>query len=286
MAQQLPLPSSYEEGAIIFKLYNKAAIKYLQSPLLVDSGLLDHGFSTRQGGCSKGPVASLNTAFHTEDYFENVLENRRRFFGVFNYDYRKITSAIQVHKTEIAIMDLADRGNGALPGSARQKCDALVTTERGLPVAAYAADCLLIYVVSTGRPLVALAHAGWRGTLDQMGPKLVRFIKQQYGLQPEQLLVSLSPAICSDCYRVDHDTAMKFFAAGWKEPLYMQSKEDGTYKLDLKAINREQLYSSGIKIKNLDYSSLCTSCHEELFYSYRRDQGHTGRMIGFAALKD
>ncbi len=231
-------------------------------------------------------MASLNTAFHTEDYAENVLENRRRFFEIFNYDYRKIVSAIQVHGTDIAVMDLANLGEGALPDSARQKSDAIITTERGLSLAAYAADCLLIYVVSTDKPLVALAHAGWRGTLDEMGPKLVRFIKQQYGLQPEQLLVSLSPSICSECYRVDHDTAMNFFDAGWKEPIYIKSEEDGTYKLDLKAINRKQLYRCGVKINNLDHSSLCTSCHEDLFYSYRRDQGNTGRMIGFAALKD
>lgn len=231
-------------------------------------------------------MASLNTAFHTEDSAENVLENRRRFFEMFNYDYRKIVSGIQVHGTDLAVFDLANLGEGAAPGSANKKCDALVTTEKCLSLAAYAADCMLIYMVSTEKPVVAIAHAGWRGTLGEIGPAVTYFIMQQYGVQPEQLLVSLSPAICRNCYLVDHDTAMKFFAAGWKEPPFMEFEEDGTYKLDIKAINREQLYNCGIKENNLDYSSFCTSCHKEMFYSYRRDLGNTGRMIGFAALKD
>ena len=271
--------------AIKFKLYNKTAIPYLQSTLLAKSGVVDHGFSTRLGGCSTGPSASLNTAFHTKDSAENVIENRRRFFDIFNYDYRKTVSAIQVHGTDLAVFDSSNHGEGAFPGSARRECDALVTTKKGLPLAAYAADCMLIYIVSAEKPLVALAHAGWRGTLGEIGPRVIDFIKKQYGIQPENLLAALSPSICRDCYQVDSETANKFALAGWNEQPYMETQADGTYKLDLKEINRTQLHRCGVKKDNLDYSSLCTSCNKKLFYSYRRDFGSTGRMIGFAALK-
>ena len=271
--------------AIKFKLYNKTAIPYLQSTLLAESGLFDHGFSTRLGGCSTGPTASLNTAFHTEDSAENVLENRRRFFDEFNYDYRKTVSAIQVHGTDLAVFDSSNHGEGAFPGSTCRECDALVTTEKSLPLAAYAADCMLIYIVSTAKPLVALAHAGWRGTLGEIGPRVIDFITNQYGVQPENMLVALSPAICRDCYQVGADIANKFTSAGWNELPYMETQADNTCKLDLKEINMAQLHRCGVKKDNLDYSSLCTSCNKELFYSYRRDLGSTGRMIGFAALK-
>lgn len=230
-------------------------------------------------------MASLNTAFHTEDSAEIVLENRRRFFDIFNYDYRKTVSAIQVHGTDLAVLDSSSHGEGAFPGSARRECDALLTTEKGLPLAAYSADCMLIYIVSPDQPLVALAHAGWRGTLGEIGPKVIDYITKQYGLPPENLLVALSPAICRDCYHVDAGTAGKFASAGWNELPYMEAQADGSFKLDLKEINRSQLYSCGVEKDNLDYSSFCTSCNEEYFYSYRRDLGSTGRMIGFAALK-
>ncbi len=190
-----------------------------------------------------------------------------------------------MHGTDLALFDSYNYGEGAAPGSARKECDALVTTEKGLPLAAYAADCMLIYIVSTEKPLIALAHAGWRGTLGEIGPKVIKFINEQFGLRPENLLVSLSPAICRDCYQVDPETASKFAFAGWDKTPYMETQANGTGKLDLKAINRSQLYECGVKTSNLDYSSLCTSCNPKLFYSYRRDLGSTGRMIGFAALK-
>lgn len=273
------------KGAIKFKLYNKTTIPYLQSTLLAKSGLVDHGFSTRLGGCSTGPTASLNTAFHTEDSTKNVLENRRRFFDIFNYDYRKTVSATQVHGTDLAVFDSSNHGEGAFPGSTRRECDALITSEKSLPLAAYAADCMLIFIVSPEKPLVALAHAGWRGTLGEIGPAVIDYITKQYRLQPEKLYVALSPAICRDCYQVDPDIANKFVLAGWGDQPYMENQSNGSYKLDLKEINMAQLHRCGVKIDNLDYSSSCTSCHEDLFYSYRRDLGSTGRMIGFAALR-
>ncbi|MCJ7806110.1 MAG: polyphenol oxidase family protein, partial [Clostridia bacterium] len=99
-------------------------------------------------------MASLNTAFHTGDSEDNVLENRRRLFALFGYDNREIVSSIQVHGTGLAIFNQVHRGEGALPGSAREQCDALVTTAEGLILTAYAADCMLIYFVSQQKALV------------------------------------------------------------------------------------------------------------------------------------
>jgi len=259
---------------------------YLQAPLLTKSGLADHAFSTRLGGRSTGKLSSLNTAFHTGDSVENVLENRRLFFGHFDYDYREIVSSVQVHGTGLALFNQSHRGEGALPGSARQKCDALVTTEAGLPLTAYSADCILIYFMSLHKPLVALAHAGWRGTLGNIGAGIVRYLDKLFGVTPGRLLVSLSPAICRNCYLVGSDVAGQFQAAGWDEPAYLEAVEGNKWKLDLMAINFDQLKQAGVNQENLFKSSWCTSCNPNLFYSYRRDRGETGRMIGFIALKN
>ncbi len=204
----------------------------------------------------------------------------------FNYDYRDVVSSVQVHGTELVVVGQGNRGEGALPGSARQKCDALITTEKGLPLTAYSADCMLIYFVSKQTPLAALAHAGWRGTLGNIGAKLICYLRDYYGAEPEQLLVALSPAICRNCYRVDKKTAALFNSAGWYSYAYLEPAADDSFKLDLAAVNKEQLIINGIKKENLSFSSLCTSCNRELFYSYRRDRGITGRMIGFLALSN
>ncbi len=269
-----------------FQLHRKSGIKYLQAPLLECAGLVDHAFSTRVGGCSSGHHASLNTSFHTGDEEKNVLENRRRFFALFNYDYREIVSTIQIHGADIAPVNKADRGQGALPGTAYRRCDALITIEPGLPLAAYSADCMLIYYASNQKPLAALAHAGWRGTLEGIAEKVVRLIQDHFALSPDSLKAALSPAICRNCYVVDRAVAEQFINGGWDNPAFLEPSERGGRHLDLAAINQAQLLGVGIREENLATANCCTACRPDLFYSYRRDRGMTGRMIGFISINN
>lgn len=258
---------------------------YLQAPLIAESGLADHAFSARVGGCSVGKMTSLNMAFHVKDEQERVLENRRRFFDCFGLDFRQIIAAVQVHGAAVAEFSAKQRGQGALPRSAQRRCDALVTTEPGLILSAYAADCQLIYFCASDRPLVAIAHAGKQGALGRIGPKVIAYLEQQYRVKPERLLVATSPVICRCCYRVGSQDAEAFRQAGWSDQRYLEPVGEEQYKLDLGAINLAQLLTAGIIDDNIAVSGLCTSCNPDLFYSYRRDHGLTGRMIGFIALK-
>jgi polyphenol oxidase len=268
-----------------FELRQAGELSYLQAPLLTADRLVKHAFSTRNGGCSTGKLASLNTAYHTEDDVDHVLENRRRFFSLFNTDSRKIVAAIQVHGTDLKVFDGRNRGEGALPGSAKSRCDALITAEPGIVLTAYAADCQLLYFRAIDKPLVALAHAGKTGSLGRIGPKVADYIVKNYSIKPECLLVGMSPAICRNCYMISDREAESFCLEGWGDPAYLEEESDGNgWKLDLTAINKAQLLASGISERNIADNDWCTSCHPDLFYSYRRDQGKTGRMIGFIAI--
>lgn len=260
---------------------------YLQAPHLTAGGLVEHAFSTRRGGCSSGAFTSLNTAYHVGDSHEKVIENRRIFFDRFKYDFRGIVSSTQVHGTAINVFNKTNSGEGALPFTTRSRCDALVTEEPGLPLAAYSADCLLIYfVLPRAKPLVALAHAGWRGTLDNMGGRVVRFLKENFSADPGRLLVALSPAVCRCCYEVHSPVAEQFRRSGWDSALDLEPASNGRWHLDLSAINAEQLLRAGVRETNLAKNRWCTSCHPEWFYSYRREKGVTGRMIGFIAINN
>ncbi|MDW7738716.1 MAG: peptidoglycan editing factor PgeF [Bacillota bacterium] len=268
-----------------FELIRDGRMAYLQSPLLKLSGLVDHAFSTRLGGCSKGYLASLNTAYHTGDQKENVLENRKRFFNYFGYNYLELVSSIQVHGTDIETFTGSNRGEGALPGSARSRCDGLITTEPRLVLAAYSADCLLIFFTARSKKLVALAHAGWRGTLGGITSKMVDRLSADFNLKPGELLVGLSPAICKNCYSVDEQTARQFQNKGWDDPRYLLQQENDRWSIDMTAINIRQLTKAGIPFENISGGGWCSSCSPELFYSYRRNKGETGRMIGFIAIR-
>lgn len=276
-----PVPAS----SAFFRLNRDTGPPYLWAPRLAEEGVALHAFSTRLGGCSAGPLASLNTAFHNGDSADNVLENRRRFFSLFGLDYRLTVSTVQVHGSAVAEVGPQQMGEGALPGSAVQRADAMVTTTPGVIMAAYAADCQLIFFLSRRKPLAALVHAGRQGALGRIAAHTVRYLVDRHGVDPGRLLAALAPVICRRCYSIDRETAGEFRAAGWENEACLAPAGDDLFALDLEAVNVAQLRQTGIRAENITTSNLCTSCRPDLFYSYRRDRGRTGRMLGFLALR-
>ncbi len=269
-----------------FQLYSHQGIKYLQSPLLAECSDVVHAFSARRGGCSEGAMASLNTAFHTGDAYSRVRENRRRFLKPWGFHPDDVVAAVQVHGVRILEAGSADRGRGAVPRSFMGEGDALVTTQPGLPLTGYAADCLLLFIVAPDVPVVALAHAGWSGTLQNMAGRVIARLQQQFGADPAAVLAAISPGICGRCYVVDGERAQSFIEAGWKGESYLWKASGDGFHLDLAAINKAQLTRAGVKAERLAPGGCwCTSCHPELFYSYRREKGKTGRMMGLIALQ-
>ncbi len=267
-----------------FQLLASGELAYLQAPLLAGSGEALHGFSTRRGGVSSGPNSTLNMAYHTGDEADCVAENRRRFLERFNLQWRDTVSGIQVHGTDIAVVQSGNRGEGALPRSAKLRCDALLTVEPNVTLTAYAADCQLLFFLARDRSLAAIAHAGRQGALEGMASKVIAFINEKYGISAGDLLVAMAPAICGRCYRVDEKAAAQFRAAGWDQGPYLEATGTGDYYLDLGQINKAQILGAGVGLENLAVNRWCTSCEADLFFSYRRDKGSTGRMIGFITL--
>lgn len=267
-----------------FQLYRNGGIQYLQSPLLQKQGNLLHAFSTRVGGCSEGAMAWLNTAYHTGDEYSCVRENRRRFFEPWGFRPDDVVAAIQVHGVKIREAVEAHRGRGSVPRSFLGEGDALVTTAPRLPLTGYAADCPLLFMAAPDVPAVALAHAGWRGTLQNMAARIVSRL-QQKGANPAAMLAAISPGICGQCYVIGPEVAGLFAEAGWKDYPYLWRATGEGFHLDLAAINAVQLLSAGIALRHLAPGGCwCTSCSSNLFYSYRREKGKTGRMMGFIAL--
>jgi YfiH family protein len=273
--------AAVEQG---FQLRRYGALAYLRAPLLEGCRGVVHAFSTRLGGCSTGTLTSLNTAFHTGDRCGRVLENRRRFLERCSFHPDDVVAAVQVHGAGIRRVEAADRGRGARPDSFLGEGDALVTVVPGLPLTGYAADCLLLFIAAPDVPAVALVHAGWRGTLQQIAPAVVRELHLHFGADPAVMLAALSPGICGRCYTVDRDLGRDFAGAGWSGAPYQWAGAAGRIHLDLAAINREQLRRAGIEAGRLAGCSWCTGCHPRLFYSYRREKGQTGRMMGLIAL--
>ncbi len=236
-------------------------------------GLL-HGFLGRRGGKSNGPYDSLNLSFRAGDDPEIVKDNlcdMKKAVGV--HDLRIVTMK-QVHGDRI--VDVRDP-NVKEVGEA----DGMVTEERGLFLGVLTADCVPILFSVSGRKLVAAVHAGWKGTLAGLAAKMVRHLRDRYGVEPETLEAALGPAIGPCCYEVRSDVSAPLVKK-WGELAKgcVEAREGKTF-LALADLNRSLLEEAGIPSSKIFRVGPCTSCARNDFFSYRREGGETGRQISF-----
>jgi len=216
-------------------------------------GPYEVAFSTRQGGVSEGPYASLNLALRAGDEPDAVQENRRRLCGEVEADPEALSLNRQKHTT---LVHRARRGKKGEPG------DGLLTDEPGLPILAMGADCLTIALARTNgdRPGLAVLHAGWRGLLEGI-------VGEAVGKLGGKVAAAIGPAIGPCCYEVREDVAGPF-TARFGESVF----RDG--KLDLWSAAEQSLEDAGAA--SVERVDLCTACNPELFFSERR----TGRPRG------
>jgi YfiH family protein len=212
-------------------------------------------FTTRVGGVSEGPYASLNLGRKSGDDVGRVDENRRIACEAIGADLEKLALNYQVHSARVL---------KAAPGARGEHADGLWTAEPGLPLLAMSADCLPIVLARTGEnePAIAVLHAGWKGLLAgvvQAGAD---------ALGGGTLKAAIGPAIGPCCYEVGEEVASP----------YRERFGDDVVRerhLDLWTSAERALHAAGIA--QVDRFDRCTACEPKTFFSHRRDAGHTGR---------
>ena len=212
-------------------------------------------FSTRVGGVSEGPFASLNLGRLTADEEQRVEENRRRLLREVGGEAERMTMNRQVHS---AIVRHAQPGERGVPG------DGLWTDAPALPLLALAADCMPIALARERgeRPGIAVLHAGWRGLLGGIAASGVA------ALDGGPVAAVIGPGIGPCCYDVGEEVATRY-----RRAFGLGLVRDG--KLDLWSAAERALRAAGcVRVDRVD---LCTACNPDRFFSHRRDDGLTGR---------
>ncbi|HEX4734544.1 MAG TPA: polyphenol oxidase family protein [Thermoleophilaceae bacterium] len=233
-------------------------------------------FSTREGGFSEGPYESLNLGLLTGDDRPTVVRNRRRLADEAAVEPENVAMGWQVHGTDIKEWEGPDPDTAFLdPQGGHVKVDGHLTRNPALATLVLVADCLPVAIAGGGS--VAMLHCGWRGLAGGLIAKAAeRMRPPDGGARPRQvgdIAAAVGPGIGRCCYEVG-DEVFAAFAA-------YEGVADGRM-LNLRAIAEQQLRSAGIDhVEHVDY---CTSCHPELFFSHRRDNGVTGRQGGIAWL--
>ncbi len=251
-------------------------------PLLRLNDRLTVGFSTRSAGFSTGGYESLNMGLHVQDDNSTVIANREKLAVELAIPLTNWIFSEQVHGNTIQKVSSYDMGAGAYQlATAINETDGLYTNEKNVLLASLYADCVPLYFYSSVDHFVGLAHAGWKGTVGEIGPKMVNLWIEKEGIPPEAIYVAIGPCISKENYEVD-DFVIERVNKVVNSHTHLPYKQiaPNKYLLDLKELNKQLLISAGIKEEHIFISRYCTYDENQLFYSYRREQ-QTGRMMSF-----
>lgn len=146
-----------------------STLPLLKYPLLEQTGIVEHCFTTRIGGVSKGIYESLNLSFTRGDEDAAVRENFRRLAGAMETDVSKFVFTDQTHTTNVRRVTAEDAGKGIVKERDYTDIDGLITNEPGLVLSTFYADCVPLYFVDPVHRAIGMSHSGWKGTVGKMG---------------------------------------------------------------------------------------------------------------------
>ncbi|MGA8288788.1 MAG: peptidoglycan editing factor PgeF [Acidobacteriaceae bacterium] len=283
-----------------------------------------HGFSTRTAGVSTAYQAGdrrqkcgeLNLGFTTADSAHNVKRNRELFVQALLGSANSKSKSTRTKAPDLRLLRQIHSGlvhrTGVDEKSATtepMRGDGWIATEPGTLLGIQTADCIPVLVVDVRQQIVAAFHAGWRGTLARIVERGVGRLRAEFGSQPCDLTAAIGPGIGRCCYSVGEEVRMEFASqfhyaetlfeevfdldpVKEKYPmLFLTARAPGhsnlgpSLHLDLVEANRRQLIDAGIAPEKIYALNLCTACDTKRFFSYRAEQGFTGRMVSAVGIR-
>ena len=263
------------------KLARQGKINYLQPEWAVEEPV-HAGFTTRNGGVSRPPYNSLNLGFNTEDAKYNVEGNRSNLARAFGIPPHLLLTVRQVHGTDILVID---EPNPDLSHFLGLECDAVVTDQPGIMIGILVADCFPVLLFDPEKKVAAAVHVGWRGAAAGILGKAVQAMIGNFDCRPAQLQAAIGPGIGAHRYEVDRPVRDAFRQGSGHWETIAQEVSLGKWLLDLRRSCQLQLADTGLDPARVTAAEEDTCCHRELFFSYRRDNGKTGRQMGFMMLR-
>lgn len=253
----------------MFKLNRKNGVSYYTITSFEETGLVKHGFSTREGGVSDGCYSSMNFRFHCDDTRENVLKNFEIMADTLGMDYNKLVLSKQVHEDVIHTVTEDDFGNGIVRENKFESVDALITDKKGIPMVTLFADCVPLFFLTKARS----SRIGTFG-LERYGKanrsENNRKMKRDYGSRAEDILTAIGPSI-QECHFEVGDEVAEIFIKEFGEDTAVKYGEK--YHVNMQKAIEKQFIESGILKENIDNCGICTYCNSDLLFSHRKTNG-------------
>ncbi|MDQ0245599.1 YfiH family protein [Bacillus fengqiuensis] len=271
-----------------FQFQDVESLLFLR-PWMELSDKLVAGFTTKNGGFSKADYETLNLGLHVQDKPSTVVANRQAVADQLKMPLSKWVCAEQVHKNLIVKVTEADSEKGVYDyKEGIPQTDGIYTNRKELLLTLCFADCVPLYFFAPKHGMIGLAHAGWKGTVEDIGGEMIKRWTEE-GIPLNDIYAAIGPAIEGCCYIVDDrviDLVKKVLGADNNGSPFYTVVSEGQYSLDLKEVNKHLLQKAGVQEDHLLVSDLCTSCKEDVFFSHRRDRGRTGRMLSFIGYRE
>ena len=237
--------------------------------------------TSRHGGVSSGNYGSFNLGIHTSDDPACIEKNLSILKESLPVKPTTLVIPHQVHSDEVLVID-----ESYLQSSEEERKqmvegkDALITRETGVSLCITTADCIPLVFFDRTHHAVAVAHAGWRGTVKRIGRKTLEQMSQLFGTEGKDVLACLGPGISLAGLEVGDEVYDAFRQVGFPmERISEWKRHTHKYHINLWLANRIQLTEFGIPENQIEMSGICTYMHYQDFFSARRLGAESGRML-------
>ena len=233
-----------------------------------------------------GNLGPMNLSFARGDSVDAVTENFRRICFVSGIFPGDMVFSDQVHSDRIMLVDGRDRGKGLIKPKEMQGFDGLITNTPEVCLVTFHADCCALFFLDPDHKAIGLSHAGWKGTVLEIGRKTVEKMTECFGSDPSRILAGISPSIGPCCFEVQDDVKDMFAVRfpEWEDEIIRDGERPGKYYVDLWKTNRLILEKAGLRSENITVTDLCTKCEAEYFHSHRRSGNNRGSQAAFLEL--
>ena len=240
-------------------------MKFYQSKLLNNYTKLTHAFTCKE---------SNNLAFHVNDIQKSVVQNHEQLAKELKYDIKTLVHMKQIHSNIVKIVDKNDNFDNP------PTCDAIITNKKNTPLMVMVADCSPLLFYDPKQGVIAAVHVGRAGAFKNIVQNVIKSFTHDFGSKVEDILVSIGPAICQDCYEINKEIHQEAKELGLDHAVAIKNEK---IYLNIRAILHEHLHTMGIQESNIEVSDICNCCRADKFYSYR-ENNITGRFAGVIML--
>ena len=255
-------------------LIEKNGITFFQFSNLARFPDIRHGVFTRHGGCSQGPFRDLNVGCNVGDEPDRVHRNR----DIVSTCMENIPLVFlnQVHGTQVLVFEKDDQACMDRVRDCAAVSDAVITDLPQKNLCIQVADCQAVLMFDSVKKVVANVHSGWRGSIKNIIGLTIEAMKKKFGCRPCDIFAGIGPSLgpcCAEFVNYKKEIPKKF----WEYRI-------GSGHFDFWSLSFDQLIGAGLLSKNINISNICTKCHSDMFFSYRKE-AITGRFAAVIGLK-